>query len=97
MNQRDQAGQAGQPMLYQIRVKSHLGRQWTDRFEELSVTWEEGGTTLLAGPVVDQAALYGILRKIRDLGIVLLSVNFVGVSPQDSSGDKLASGETSGP
>lgn len=75
-------------MNYQIRVKGHLGRQWTGRFEELSVTLAEDGTTLLAGRIVDQAALYGILRKIRDLGIVLLSVNFVGFSPPDSPADK---------
>lgn len=84
----DQANEVDQPMNYQIRVKGHLGRQWTGRFEELSVTLAEDGTTLLAGRIVDQAALYGILRKIRDLGIVLLSVNFVGFSPPDSPADK---------
>jgi hypothetical protein len=78
-------GETGQPMIYQIRIKGHLGRQWADRFEELSITLEENGTTLLTGPVVDQAALHGILRRIRDLGIALLSVNSVGAGPQDSS------------
>ena len=77
MNTGDQAGHVDQPMIYHIRVKSHLGRQWTDRFEELRITLQEDGTTLLTGQVVDQAALYGILRKIRDLGLVLLSVNSV--------------------
>ncbi|WP_374688527.1 hypothetical protein [Promineifilum sp.] len=85
LNTSDQDGQAGHPTIYQIRVKSHLGRQWTDRFEELSITLEADGTTLLTGPVVDQAALYGILRKVRDLGLVLLAVNLVGAGPQDAS------------
>jgi len=84
-NKRGPDGETGQPMIYQIRIKGHLGRQWADRFEELSITLEDYGTTLLTGPVVDQAALHGILRKIRDLGIVLLSVNSVGAGPQDTS------------
>jgi len=74
-------GQANQPMIYQIRVKGHLGRQWADRFEELSIILEDDGTTLLTGPVVDQAALHGILRRIRDLGITLLAVNSVDSDP----------------
>lgn len=88
MNTGEQAGHVDQPMIYHIRVKSHLGRQWTDRFEELCITLQEDGTTLLTGQIVDQAALYGILRKIRDLGIVLLSVNFAGFGLEDSSGDE---------
>jgi hypothetical protein len=62
-----------QPMVYQIRVKGHLGRQWTDWFEGMTITLEEGGDTLLTGPVVDQAALHGLLRKVRDLGMPLIS------------------------
>jgi hypothetical protein len=62
-----------QPMVYQIKVKGHLGRQWTDWFEGMTITLEEGGDTLLTGPVVDQAALHGLLRKVRDLGIPLIS------------------------
>jgi hypothetical protein len=81
LNKRDPDDEAGQPMIYQIRIKGHLGRQWADRLEELSITLEDNGTTLLTGPVVDQAALHGVLRKIRDLGIPLLSVNSVGTSP----------------
>lgn len=73
-------------MIYQIRLKGHLGRQWADRFEGLSITLEEDGSTLLTGPLVDQAALHGILRKIRDLGIILLAVNSIGISPQDPAG-----------
>jgi len=67
----------GQAMVYQIRLKGHLGRQWTDWFEVLTITLEENGETLLTGPVVDQAALHGLLRKVRDLGMPLLSVNRV--------------------
>lgn len=74
-------GKTNQPTIYQIRVQGHLGRQWSDRFEELKITLEDDGTTLLTGPVVDQSALYGILRRIRDLGINLLSVNYVDSSP----------------
>ena len=61
-------------MVYQIRVKGHLGPQWTDWFEGLAITLEDNGETLLTGPVVDQAALHGLLRKVRDLGMPLLSV-----------------------
>jgi hypothetical protein len=64
----------GQPTIYQIRVKGHLGSQWTDWFGGLTVTLEDNGETLLAGPVADQAALHGLLRKVRDLGMPLVSV-----------------------
>ena len=63
-----------QPMVYQIRIKGHLGREWTDWFEGLTITLEEDGDTLLTGPVIDQAALHGLLKKVRDLGMPLLSV-----------------------
>ncbi len=64
----------GQPMVYQIRIKGHLGREWTDWFEGLTITLEDSGETLLTGPVVDQAALHGVLKKVRDLAMPLLSV-----------------------
>lgn len=64
-----------QPMVYQIRIKGFLGQQWMDWFEGLTITLQEEGATLLTGPVVDQAALHGLLRKVRDLGMPLLSVN----------------------
>jgi hypothetical protein len=63
-----------QPMIYQIRLEGHLGPQWTNWFEGLSITLEDNGDTLLTGSVVDQAALYGLLRKVRDLGLPLISV-----------------------
>lgn len=75
---------AGQPVDYQIRLKGHLGRQRMDWFEGMTILLEEGGTTFLAGPVVDQAALHGILKKIRDLGMPLLSVIAVGPGLQDT-------------
>lgn len=62
-------------MVYQIRLKGHLDGQWTDWFGGLTISLEENGETLLTGPVVDQAALHGLLRKVRDLGLPLLSVN----------------------
>jgi hypothetical protein len=64
-----------QPMVYQIRIKSHLGSHWTDWFEGLTVTQEDSGNTLLTGLVIDQAALHGLLKKVRDLGMSLISVN----------------------
>src|SRR4026209_968216 len=69
---------SGQPTVYQIRVKGHLGSQWQDWFGGLTVTLDDNGETLLTGPVVDQAALHGLLRKVRDLGMPLVSVVSVG-------------------
>ena len=71
----------GQPMVYQIRLKGHLGAQWTDWFEGLTITLEEDGDTLLTGPVIDQAALHGLLKKVRDLGLPLVSVSPVEPGP----------------
>ena len=75
----------GQPMVYQIRVKGHLGREWTDWFGGLTITLEDNGETLLTGPVVDQAALHGVLRKVRDVGMPLLSVICVRPGQADAS------------
>jgi hypothetical protein len=73
------------PMVYQVRLKGHLGGQWRDWFGGLTVTLEENGETLLTGPVVDQAALHGLLRKVRDLGMPLLSVVRVKPGQADAS------------
>ncbi len=64
-----------QPSYYQIRIEGHLSGQWTDWFGGLTVSLEEIGVTCLTGPVTDQAALYGLLKKVRDLGMSLVSVN----------------------
>ena len=63
-----------EPAFYEIRIKGHLDNRWADWFEGLTLTREDNGETLLTGPVVDQAALHGLLRKVRDLGMPLLSV-----------------------
>jgi len=64
---------------YEIRLKGHLEARWSNRFEGLTITLEEDGNTLLSGPVTDQAALHGLLKKVRDLGMPLISVNRVQV------------------
>ena len=70
-----------EPGRYEIRLKGHLDARWADRFAGLSFTHASDGTTILAGPVVDQAALYGLLRKVRDLGLPLLSVILIDPKP----------------
>jgi len=74
-NRDNQINDPGQPAVYQIRIKGHLNEQWVDWFECMNITLEENGNTLLTGRVVDQAALHGLLRKVRDAGMTLLSVN----------------------
>jgi hypothetical protein len=66
---------ADQPLNYRIRVWGHLGVQWRSWFDGMVITLEENGETLISGPVIDQAALYGLLKKVRDLGLPLISVN----------------------
>jgi len=66
-----------QPMVYQIRLQGHLGGHWTEWFADVTISLEDNGETLLTCPVVDQAALYGLLRKVRDLGVPLISVTRV--------------------
>ena len=74
-----------EPGLYEIRLKGHLDDRWADWFEGLTITLEDNGDTLLTGPVIDQAALHGLLRKVRDLGMPLLSVNCVEPGQADTS------------
>ena len=66
-----------EPGLYEIRVKGHLNEKWAAWFEGLTITLQDNGDTLLTGPVVDQAALHGVLKKVRDLGLPLISINQV--------------------
>lgn len=73
------------PWRYELRIKGHLDDRWADWFEGLSFTHESDGTTILSGPVVDQAALFGLLRKVRDLGLPLLSVICVEPGQADAS------------
>jgi len=63
--------------VYEIRLKGHLDARWVKWFDGLAITLDENGNTLLSGPVADQAALHGILKKVRDVGLPLLSVNSV--------------------
>lgn len=72
-----------QSMIYQIRIKGHLSPQRADWFGGLTITPEDNGETLLSGPVVDQAALHGLLRKVRDLSLPLLSV--IRVDPDNET------------
>jgi hypothetical protein len=66
-----------QPGRYEIRLKGHLDARWAAWFDGLSFSHESDGTTIIHGPVVDQAALHGLLRKVRDVGLPLVSVNQV--------------------
>jgi hypothetical protein len=75
--------QTDEPAVYQIRIKGHLGRQWADWFDGLTITPESNGDVLLTGLVIDQAALHGLLKKVRDLGMPLISV--MRVNPSDSA------------
>ena len=72
-NNLDPRPDPGQSAVYEIRIKGHLGPQWADWFGDVTITLEDNGDTLLSGPVVDQAALHGLLRKVRDLGMPLIS------------------------
>jgi NADPH:quinone reductase-like Zn-dependent oxidoreductase len=83
-NERNPKTDPSQPMLYEIRIKGHLGDQWADWFEGMLITLEENGNTLLTGPVIDQAGLHGLLKKIRDVGMTLLSVNGVNLDQAEA-------------
>ena len=76
-NTRHPTTDPNQPPVYQIRVRGRLGPRWTDWFAGLTITPAGDGDTLLTGPVVDQAALHGLLTRVRDLGLPLLSVMHV--------------------
>lgn len=75
----------GRPMVCEIRIGGHLGQQWSEWFNGLTIVLEEDGNTRLSGAVVDQAALHGILKRVRDLGMPLLSVNFIEAGGADAA------------
>jgi len=75
-----------EPELYEIRVRGHLDARWANLFDGLTITLEEDGNTLLTGPVIDQAALHGLLKKVRDLGLPLVSVSPVEPRPPTTLG-----------
>jgi hypothetical protein len=77
------ASAADSNTAYEVRVKGQLGPQWTARFEGMSITSEENGESVLTGPVADQAALHGLLKKVRDLGLPLLSVTRLEQDPSE--------------
>ncbi len=83
-NKRDPKTDPGEPMIYQIRIEGHLGRQWSDWFEGLTLTLEDNGDTLLTGMVVDQSALHGLIKKVRDLGMPLIAVNRVSADGENA-------------
>jgi len=75
-----------EPGLYEIRIKGHLDDRWSDWFGDLTITLEDNGDTLLTGPVVDQAALHGLLKRVRDLGMPLVSVSPLEPGPSTTLG-----------
>jgi len=78
-----------QPLICHIRIKGHLGPHWSEWFEGLTITLRDNGETLLSGPVADQAALYGLLRRVRDVGLPLLSVTCA--TPDERTGGQMSS------
>lgn len=71
-------------LVYQIRIKGHLGQQWVVWFADMTITWKDD-ETILTGQVVDQAALYGLLRKVRDLGLPLIAVTQISSGQADTN------------
>jgi len=87
-NKRNPETNSSQPMIYQIRIKGHLNHQWRDWFYNATIALTEDGDTLLTCPVVDQAALHGLLKKVRDLGMPLLYVNLIVYNPKSQNSSK---------
>ena len=85
LNNLDETNDPSHPIIYQIRIEGHLGSEWTGWFEGLTITLEDNGDTILTGPVIDQAALHGLLKKVRDLGMPLVSVNRIESVREDEA------------
>lgn len=84
-NDPKQISDLNQPTVYEIRIEGHLDKQWIGWCSGLAIRLEEDGNTLLTGPVADQAALFGLLKKVRDLGMPLVSVNRIEPGKLDLS------------
>lgn len=78
-----------QLMIYQIRIKGHLDHKWADWFEGFTITPLNNGETLLAGPVLDQAMLHSLLRKVRDANLPLIAIS--GLEPEQADGSNIKS------
>ncbi len=85
-NEQNLGNDPDRPKIFQIRIQGHLGRQWAGWFDGLTIVLEEDGNTLLSGTVIDQSALHGILKKIRDLGMPLLSV--ISIDPNQTKNNE---------
>jgi hypothetical protein len=87
-------GSGREDHLYRIRIQGHLDQRWTSWFDGLALTHDGDGTTLLQGHVADQAALYGLLTKVRDMGLPLVSVTREGVTEEPANQDPTGSTDT---
>ena len=83
-NESNSSNEKAEPLIYQIRVQGHLDRKWADWFSGLSITLLDNGETLLTGLVLDQAALHGLLKKVRDVGLPLVAV--IRLEPEQVDG-----------
>ena len=83
-NESNSSNEKAEPLIYQIRVQGHLDRKWADWFSGQSITLLDNGETLFTGPVLDQAALHGLLRKVRDVGLPLVAV--IRIEPEQVDG-----------
>lgn len=84
-NKQSPESDAGRASVYQVRLEGHLSDQWADWFGGVRITLEAGGDTLLTSALIDQAALHGLLKKVRDLGMPLLEVNRVDAKSANGS------------